>query len=59
MPETGWRGLELQPLGPSLAYTGLWIRVILRGAWLAQSGEHVTLDLGVVNPIHTLGVDIT
>lgn len=31
----------------------------LRGAWLAQSVEHATLDLGVMSLSPTLGVDIT
>ena len=30
-----------------------------RGAWLAQSEEHVTLDLRVVSSSPTLGVEIT
>jgi len=29
-----------------------------RGTWLAQLVEHPTLDLGVVSPSPTLGVDI-
>ena len=30
-----------------------------RGAWLAQSEEHVTLDLGVMGSSPTIGVEIT
>lgn len=30
-----------------------------RGAWLAQLGEHATLDLGVMMLILMLGVEIT
>lgn len=30
-----------------------------RGTWLAQSVEHVTLDLGVVSLSPTLGVEMT
>ena len=30
-----------------------------RGIWLAQSGEHVTLDLGVLGLSPTLGVEFT
>ena len=30
-----------------------------RGAWLAQSEEHMTLDLGVVSSSPTLGIEIT
>ena len=30
-----------------------------RGAWLGQSVEHVTLDLGVVSLSPTFGVEIT
>jgi len=29
------------------------------GAWLAQSVEHTTLDLGVVSSSPTLGVEVT
>ena len=29
------------------------------GTWLAQSIEHVTLDLGVVSSSPTLGIEIT
>ena len=36
------------------------VRIMLkRGAWLAQSIEHVTLDLGVVNLSPTLGLELT
>ena len=31
----------------------------LRGTWLAQSVEHVTLDLGVMSSSPTLGIEIT
>ena len=30
-----------------------------RGAWLAQSVEQVTLDLGVINSNTMLGIEIT
>ena len=30
--------------------------IFLRGAWLAQSVEHVTLDLGVMSSSPTLGI---
>ena len=30
-----------------------------RGAWLAQSGKHATLDLGVLGSSPTLGIEIT
>lgn len=29
------------------------------GAWLPQSAEHQTLDLGIVSSIYTLGIEIT
>ena len=31
----------------------------IRSAWLAQSVEHATLDLGIVSLSPTLGVEIT
>ena len=34
-------------------------KTIWRGAWLAQSVEHVTLDLRVVSASPTLGIEIT
>ena len=34
-------------------------KMFLRGSWLAQSVEHVTLDLGVMSLSPTSGVDIT
>ena len=34
-------------------------KLIERGTWLAQSEEHATLDLGVVNSSSMLGVEIT
>jgi len=30
-----------------------------QGTWLAQSVQHVTLDLGVVNLSPTLGIEVT
>ena len=30
----------------------------MRGIWLAQSEEHVTLDLGIVSLSHMLGIEI-
>ena len=38
-----------------------WIsfKILTRGAWLAQSEEHVTLDLGVISSSPTWGVEIT
>lgn len=32
--------------------------MVLKGAWLAQSVEHMTLDFGVVGSSLTLGVEI-
>lgn len=37
---------------------GLLKKPILLGIWLPQSGEHTTLDLGVMSPSPTLGVEI-
>ena len=36
----------------------LFQNAILRGGWLAQWGEHVTLDLGVMGSSPTLGIEI-
>ena len=60
MPETGWTGLELQPLDLSLALSlhGV-LDKIFRDAWLARLIEHVTLDLEVVSSSPTLGIEIT
>ena len=33
--------------------------IIFRGAWLAQSEEHATLDLVVMSSSPTLGTEIT
>ena len=33
--------------------------ICLRGAWLGQSGEHVTLDLGVGSSSSMLGIETT
>ena len=33
--------------------------ITLKGPWLTQFVEHVTLDLGVVSSSPTLGVEIT
>ena len=57
MPETGWTGLELQPLDLSLALSlhGV-LDKIFRDAWLAQLVEHVTFDLRAVSSSATLGI---
>ena len=39
--------------------TRLFKREENRGAWLTQSVEHVTLDLGAVNSSPTLGMEPT
>jgi len=60
-------GVEDEP--HTLVKTGPWslecvscldciIRGNIWGAWLAQSVEHMTLDLGVVSSSPTLGLDI-
>ena len=42
---------------PGTPWTPLLKVIICRGTWLAQSAEHVTLDLRVVNLSPTLGVE--
>lgn len=49
--ETGLRA------GDVLTRRGL-VGILRRGAWLAQSVEHATLDLGVVSLSPTSGVEI-
>ena len=50
-----------RPSSPNSQYVlnVLFIRSMIRGAWLAQWVEHGTLDLGVASLSPTLGVEIT
>ena len=51
--------LSLSLSAPPLLFLSLKINKLrYRGTWLAQSVDHVTLDLWVVRPSHTLDMEI-